>query len=333
MKRTHLGYWFAIAIGVATAIASAKPASPAEVAAGAAAAISKTAHDSKPPKSTHYDNAVIHVEVTGHGRPMLFLPGLTCPGEVYADAVARYAGRYECHVVSLGGFGGQPRYEGPFLDTARDALLDYLRQRELKSAVVVGHSLGGVLAMELAIAAPEAIGPVVVLDAVPFLGGLGQPAATRETARAQFEPMHKMIAAQTQEQYAAFQRQSPYVRTMVTGEENLARVIAWAAASDPRAVADGMMDVATTDLRPQIASIRSPLLVLGSWYGLKDYSTREAVEKNYRDQYASAPRWTFAMADTARHFLMLDAPDWTWSKVDEFLAANASKTAIAGGER
>lgn len=46
------------------------------------------------------------VTVTGHGRPVILLPGLTCPGAVWDATVARYRGQYQCHVVSLAGFGG-----------------------------------------------------------------------------------------------------------------------------------------------------------------------------------------------------------------------------------
>lgn len=133
------------------------------------------------------------------------------------------------------------------------------------------------------------------------------------------EPMRQMIAAQSQESYAAFQRQSSYLRSLVTSPANFERVLGWATTSHPAAVADGMFEVATTDLRDSVAAIRSPLLVLGSWYGFKGMSTRDAVEANFRTQYAKVGRWSFATADSARHFLMLDDPDWTWGRVDAFL--------------
>jgi len=318
----------AIAIGIAFAIQSSAPDS------NQAATVSKPpASAAQAPAVRRVDNPVLHVEITGHGRPLLLIPGLATSGEVWRDAVARLARDYECHAVTLGGFAGQPRYEGPFLDTARDSLLAYLRTRGLARPVVVGHSLGGVLALRLAIAAPEAIGPVVVLDAVPFLGGLGQPQATAASVRSQMEPMRRMIAGQSQEAYAEFQRSSGHLRGIVTRPDDYARVLAWASTSKPAAVADAMTDVYATDLREAVAAVRSPLLVLGSWYGFKDFTTREAVERNYRDQYARVPRWSFAMADSARHFLMLDDPDWTWGQTGRFLDSLATAGSRAGAVR
>lgn len=311
--------WIAIAIGIAASLSTSArakdaPATPRNTAAASPASAA----------SRRFDNAVLHVEITGRGRPVVLVPGLATSGDCWRDAVARLAGRYECHVLTLGGFAGQPTFEGPFLDTARDSILGYLRARGLARPIVIGHSLGGVLALKLALAAPEAIGPLVVLDAVPFLGGLGQPDATSEQVRAQMEPMRKMISGQSQEAYAAFQKNSPHLKAIVTAPENYARVVEWSSASNPAAVADAMSETYSTDLREALAALRSPLLVLGSWYGFKDYSTREAIEQNFRAQYARAPRWSFALADSARHFLMLDDPKWTWDRTNQFLDSLAT---------
>lgn len=274
------------------------------------------------------DNAVIHVQVSGKGRPLILIPGLTCSGEVWDGAVARYQDRFECHVVTLGGFAGQPRYEGPFLDTARDALLAYIRAHQLESPVVVGHSLGGVLAMQVAIAAPRETGPLVIMDALPFLGGAGRPGATAETARAAMAPFREMLRRQSQEQYAAYQANAPHLKEMVTSPADLARVTDWAAKSDHLAVADAMFEVSTVDLRPQLDRIQSPVLVLGTWYGMRRFSARAAIDSTFRSQFAALPRATVALADSARHFVMLDAPEWTWTQVDRFIVAAG---ATAGG--
>jgi pimeloyl-ACP methyl ester carboxylesterase len=190
--------------------------------------------------------------------------------------------------------------------------------------VIVGHSLGGVLALELAAAAPDAIGPLVIVDALPFLGGAADSTATAESARKAMEPMWRMMRGQTQEAYAAYQRQAPYLKSMVAPGPNVDRVVEWAVTSDRIAVADAMFDVSSRDLRDKLPSLRSPVLVLGSWYGMKAFSTREAVEATFRRQFARTPRWTLAIADTARHFIMLDAPEWTWTQMDAHLGAAGS---------
>src|SRR5258705_1425561 len=92
-----------------------------------ASLLSLPAAASSPPVPRVIENSVLRVEVTGKGRPMVFVPGLTCGGDVWRDAVAHFAARYQCHVVTLGGFAGRPRFEGSFLHTARDSLVAYMR--------------------------------------------------------------------------------------------------------------------------------------------------------------------------------------------------------------
>jgi pimeloyl-ACP methyl ester carboxylesterase len=186
--------------------------------------------------------------------------------------------------------------------------------------VIVGHSLGGTLAMELAIAAPDAIGPIVIVDALPFLGAAGDTSATEASTRAQMAPMRDMLRNQTKEAYVAYQKQAPYLKSMVAPGPGYERVLQWAVTSDPKTVGDAMYDIGTRDLRAKVAGVKSPMLVLGSWYAYKDYSTRDAVEATFRRQFAKAPHCTLALADTARHFIMLDSPEWMHAQMDAFLA-------------
>lgn len=55
------------------------------------------------------DNSAAHptftVRVVGKGRPMLLIPGLTCPGAVWDERVAHYQKQYQCHVISPAGSG------------------------------------------------------------------------------------------------------------------------------------------------------------------------------------------------------------------------------------
>ena len=135
------------------------------------------------------DNPAAHpaftVQVVGRGQPLLLIPGLTCPGAVWDEAVARYRQHYQCHVVSLAGFGGAlsaATLADPLLPAVRDQLLAYISTQQLNRPAVVGHSLGGFLALALSIARPDAIGPLVIVDSLPFLAAVQNPAATVATA-------------------------------------------------------------------------------------------------------------------------------------------------------
>ena len=49
------------------------------------------------------------VKVSGHGQPMILIPGLSSSGETWDTTVDHYKDRFECHVLTVAGFAGVPR--------------------------------------------------------------------------------------------------------------------------------------------------------------------------------------------------------------------------------
>ncbi len=265
--------------------------------------------------------AAFAVKVRGHGKPVLLIPGLSSSGAVWDGTVAHLSEHYECHVFTLAGFAGQPRIGEPFLETVRNAMADYIRQMKLDRPIIIGHSLGGFLALWLAAKNPELPGPLVILDAVPFLPAVFNPTATAESTKPMAEQMRTGMAAGGE----AFLKQSAAaVKKMVAGKENFDLVMSWAETTDPVAAADGMYDMFTTDLRLDVAAITAPVLVLGTWVAYRDNDadteTRGQVEKNFISQYARLNGVKIALADHAKHFIMLDDASWFYRQLDAFLA-------------
>ena len=52
-------------------------------------------------------NQAIYTEVSGKGQPILFIPGFTVSGEIWKPLVEDLSKAYECHVITLAGFGGK----------------------------------------------------------------------------------------------------------------------------------------------------------------------------------------------------------------------------------
>jgi pimeloyl-ACP methyl ester carboxylesterase len=181
--------------------------------------------------------------------------------------------------------------------------------------------------MQVALARPDRVARLVLLDSLPFLGGAASPTLTADDVRPQQARMRDAILAQSQEDYLGFVRQSPMYAAMASASSDVERIRAWALASDKTTVAHAMFAVSTTDLRPALAGLRAPTLVLGTWAGYAPFATREQVEGNFRAQYAMLPGVKIELAERARHFLMLDEPEWTYGRMEAFLAATAGETA------
>lgn len=272
--------------------------------------------------------AAFHVDVSGHGRPMILIPGLVSSGDTWKTTVARYRDRFTCHVLTLAGYAGVPPIDSPLLATARDQIAAYIRDRHLDKPVVVGHSLGGTLTLDLAARAPGLVGPLVIVDALPFMAGANGQMKTVADAKPMIDQMLATITAQTPEQYAQFYRSpSAPARFMVTSPTDRQMIVQWGIASDQRTVARSMAEMFGMDLREDIAKIAAPTLLIGTWSGLRDQAqtygaqvTRAQVIDTFARQFATLPQLHFALAETARHFVMLDDPEWFFAQLDAFLA-------------
>jgi pimeloyl-ACP methyl ester carboxylesterase len=258
-----------------------------------------------------------HVEITGKGKPMILIPGLASSGATWNTTVAHYKDRYECHVLTLAGFAGQPRIDAPLLETVRKDLAAYIRDKKMDHPVIVGHSLGGFLALWLAEQEPSLVGPLVIVDSLPFLAAVMNPAATAESAKAQAGQMRKMYSGPPNEE--SDKRTETAIKAMATRPEDVEMIVGWSHKSDRVAMGDAVYEMMTTDLRADLDKITSPTLVIGTWIAYKQYATREQVEQNFRAQYARLGHYDFVLEDTARHFVMLDDPDGFFQAVDRFL--------------
>ena len=138
---------------------------------------------------------------------MILIPGLTCDGAVWDSTVARFGDRYECHVITIAGFAGQPPIERrPMMENVVIDLAEYIRTEGLDRPVIVGHSIGAFTAMLLASTEPGLVGPVVAVDGMPFYSALTNPNATEESARPAAEMMRAMMSNMPPAQMAAQSR-------------------------------------------------------------------------------------------------------------------------------
>jgi pimeloyl-ACP methyl ester carboxylesterase len=261
------------------------------------------------------------VKVTGHGQPMILIPGLSSGGETWDTTVARYKENFECHVVTVAGFVGVPRVPSPMLEKVRDGLAAYIRKNKLDHPVIVGHSLGGFLALDLAAKYPDLPGKLVIVDAYPFMAGIADPEATPAKAKEAAAQMRQYIGGQSQDQYERYTKSGVATRTMVAKESDFDRIVAWGLASDRTAVGDAMAEMFGTDLRGDLAKIKSPALVFGSWIAYSQYTDHKRTEGNLRAQYAQLKGVEIQVNDTAHHFIMWDDPDWMFAHLDRFLKA------------
>lgn len=259
------------------------------------------------------------VRVTGTGnRPMILIPGLLSSGDVWDSVVEHFSSRYRLHVLTIAGFAGVPAVDGPLLPRVRDELIAYMREENLDQPVLVGHSLGAFLAFWVASTVPDAVGPIVAVDGVPFMPALTNPSANVASVKAQAEQMRALYRSMTPEQLGMQTRMA--LAHMISDQANIARAAGWAAQSDGRAAGQAIYELLTTDLRGEAANIRSDVLLIAAAKAVASIPDRlETMQKAYEAQVARVPNHRVVAALGALHFVMLDDAEYLHSTMDAFL--------------
>jgi N-formylmaleamate deformylase len=241
------------------------------------------------------------VHVTGLGRPVIFIPGLGCPGETWDDTVSRLPD-IEAHVLTLAGFAGVPATKPPLAANVRRELVRYIRGHHLDHPIIVGHSLGGFVAYWVAETAPDLIGGVVVVDAGAALAD-NDPATAHTLRNMWAQAGDDELPQQVHDAYSA----------MVGDPQRIAPFIDSIARSDRQTMGDAIYEVVTTDLRADLTKIRAPLLLVLADGG---------YQQLYRSQADAVPDHEVVVMPKTHHFVMLDDPDGFAQLLNKFLASH-----------
>ncbi|UZK67861.1 alpha/beta fold hydrolase [Sphingomonas sp. M1-B02] len=266
----------------------------------------------------------ISVQVIGKGSPVILVPGLSSPRAAWDGVVPELARAHTVYLVQVNGFAGDdPRanLKPGILSGIVADLQTLIKGRKLKNVALAGHSMGGLVGLMLAARHPDSVARLMVVDALPYFGVLMAPPGTAVTP-AMVEPraaqMRDAVAASYGKPADAAAAEANVRGLTVKPEETLARMKAWAMASDPRVAAQAMYEDLTTDMRPELAAIRAPVTIVYAWN--QSYPRKDPADAFFRKEYAGTPRIRFVEPGEAGHFVMLDQPEAFASLLTAFVA-------------
>ncbi|RXH55164.1 alpha/beta fold hydrolase [Granulicella sibirica] len=254
----------------------------------------------------------------GKGPDVLLIPGLASSKAVYADEAKLLVSSYRLHLVQIDGFAGAPagpNATGPILEPVVEELHQYIVANHLHPAVI-GHSLGGLLAMMLAQAHPEDVSKMLIVDTLPFYGLVFNPVATVELVKPQAQAMAAQMLAMPADQFAAMQ--PAIVSAMVKSPEGAKLVTTSSIASDRTVFVNAMLEDLATDIRPTLSAMKTPMTLL---YPVDPARQPDAatVTALYTTAYSGTPNLKITRIDNSRHFIMYDQPAAFDAAVQAFL--------------
>jgi pimeloyl-ACP methyl ester carboxylesterase len=265
------------------------------------------------------------VEVSGAGPDVILIPGLGTPRAVWNETVATFGGCYRLHSVQLRGFGDAAgiNASGPVLQPFVDELAEYIAmigKSSGKAPMVVGHSMGGLAGLKLAKARPELVSRLMMIDALPNFAALipGLGAAEASTIERTAAQMRSIIAARYGKEPNPAEIKAS-VEGMSLNPTFGGTMMQWSQSADQRVVAQIVYEDLVADMRPELPSVSSPVLVLAAWHSGMPF-TEMQVQGFFQRQFAGLPSYDVKTVAGSAHFIMLDQPEKFNSELAEFLA-------------
>jgi pimeloyl-ACP methyl ester carboxylesterase len=124
---------------------------------------------------------LVHYEVIGRGTPLVFIHGWLGSWRYWVPAMEELSAKYRTYALDLWGFGDSDRLSGRYTIDAYVQLLGNFLENlgvGVRRPTLVGHALGGVVALEFAAQAPELVDRVMGVS-VPLVGAaIHRPLAT-----------------------------------------------------------------------------------------------------------------------------------------------------------
>jgi pimeloyl-ACP methyl ester carboxylesterase len=240
-------------------------------------------------ETTSADGVPIHYRVEGRGDPALvFVHGWSCDASYWDAQVKAFRGRHRVVTIDLAGHGrsGTGRADWTIPAFAEDVVA-VIRHLDLKRSVLIGHSMGGPVTLEVARMLPERVAALVPVD-------------TLQDAEMELSPdeLEAFLGSLRDDFVGATGK---FVRGMFPADAESALVdkVAGDMSSAPPEVAIGAMrGIFTYDVRAALSQVRTPIRCINS----EMHPTMLEINRRY------APQFEVVTMPGLGHFPMLEKP-------------------------
>lgn len=250
------------------------------------------------------------VKVSGKGAgAIIFIPGFGCAGAVWDASRAKFEKDHTCYTLTMAGFAGVPAQGISTFKEREKAIADFMREKKISKAIIVGHSMGGAWAMALAADYPELVSKIIVVDALPCLAAMRQ-ADFKTKEPNDCSMMVNSITAMKDEDFYKMQKMN--LPQLIDDTTKIEMLATWSVTSDRRTFAELYCDFMNTDLRERIGSVQCPALVLLE-------PSFEKVKPAMNEQFGKMKTADIRYASKGLHFIMYDDKEWFEKQLDSFI--------------
>lgn len=254
------------------------------------------------------------------GTDVVLIPGIASTGEIWRRTADRLEQHHRVHVVSVRGFGDIPagaNASGRIIDPVASEIRRYIAETGIRQPALIGHSMGGLIAIRAAAEGGNRIGRIMVVDAAPFFPSLISPQArvadVEPVARIGYQAL-MLLGDQ------ALRDGGSALGLQLGGAGNtLFDAIGWQG-GNRATLAQSLYEVMTLDLRPRLAQVSAPVTVVYGW-SADGTSPRAHVDHLFQQSFSDLRTPArFERIEGAEHMVMIDRPGPFLAAVSRFLA-------------
>lgn len=255
------------------------------------------------------EQGIVHYETYGRGRPVVLLHGWLGSWALWRDTIEDLGHDFRTYALDFFGFGDSVGRQSDFsVSNFSHLTIAFMQQLGIPRAPLVGHSMGGTVALDVARRCPERVVKVAVI---------GSPV--------QGSSLNPLLKASGYRQFARLIWTSPLLLRLFM------RVYAYAIATDGQRVGQMITSdmskmtveaffqsigtLREADLREALSALSMPVLGI--------YGQRDIIVNPNQAQLLQrcAPHARLAIFDQSGHFPMMDEPDRFHKTLRHFLNA------------
>lgn len=252
------------------------------------------------------DDVDLYYEVIGEGQPLLLIHGLGSSSRDWQEQVGTFASRYQIILFDVRGHGKSSKPPGPYsvplfaADTAK-----LLKSLGIGPVHVVGISMGGMIAFQLAVSEPEMVRSLTIVNSSPEL--------VVRTLKERMQVWQRFLIVRLLGMRKMGQVLSKRLFPKPEQEEMRAIFVERWAENDVRAYLEAMRALVGWSVADRIKDIDCPTLVIASD---EDY-TPVAEKEAYVEQIKGAE---LVVIEDARHAVTVEQVEQFNAAVEAFLS-------------
>ena len=240
--------------------------------------------------------------IEGRGQnEIVLIHGLGASNDIWHELTPYLAGSFNLFFYELHGHGQTPPLRNPSINEEAAALHTWIEEKELIYPTLVGHGMGGMIAMQYAFDHPADVQRLIVIDAGPRQ--LASDEQKAEVARALLDDYDRFVA-------------SHFIDVSPSTEVN-EMAVDMALRTDSATFASLLLSSFDWDLSEMLPRQSVPMLVIGS----QSFLPEEGKEREYLEMYGfgAARVLSFKRLEETGHYLMLEKPTYLASVISVYI--------------